>query len=109
MASEREAVTGDHGLGNAAAMREALVYADRVLRMATEDNRYGDDVVYLVGCMRTVAAACRAALSAPPRNCDRYSHDEALSVWAAEKENGKNGCFDEWLFAPATEQEGGAE
>lgn len=94
---------------NAAAMREALEFADRVLRMVTEDNRYGDDVVYLVGCMLTVARTCRAAIAKPPRNCDRYSHDEALSVWAAEKESGKNGCFDEWLYAPATEKEGGEE
>lgn len=57
-------------VGNAAAMREALVFADRQLRMATESDTHGDDPLYLVGCMRTVAVGCRAALSAPPRNCD---------------------------------------
>lgn len=55
---------------NMKAMREALEFADKQLRMATEDNRYGEDLVYLVGCMRTVAAACRAALASPSRNCD---------------------------------------
>lgn len=39
-----------------------------------------------------------AALAAPLRNCDRYSHDEALQVWASEKSNERNGCFDEWLY-----------
>ena len=86
--------------GNAAAMREAL-----------------DDILELIDKWRTdnmmehwqysqLFDIADAALAAPPRNCDRYSHDGALSVWAAEKENGKNGCFDEWLYAPATEQKG---
>ena len=61
---------------NAAAMREALEFADRELRMATESDRYGDDLMYLVGCMRTVAAACRAALAKPPRNCDVGTAEE---------------------------------
>ena len=56
--------------GNQMKMRESLEFADRELRMATEDDRYGDDLVYLVGCMRSVADVCRAALSDPPRNCD---------------------------------------
>ena len=50
---------------------------------------------------------CRDALAAPPRNCDIYSHDEALNIWAAETENERNGCFDEWLYHDATEKEGG--
>ena len=49
----------------------------------------------------------KAALAAPPRNCDKYSHDEALQVWASEKENEHNGCFDEWLYEIA--KEGGAK
>ena len=57
-------------VGNAAAMRKTLEFADRELRMATEDGRYGDDLVYLVGCMRTVASACRAALALPRLNCE---------------------------------------
>lgn len=49
------------------------------------------------------------ALAAPPRNCDKYSHDEALNIWAAENENERNGCFDEWLYHEATEQEGATD
>ena len=45
----------------------------------------------------------RAALATPARNCDKYSHDEALKVWAAEKEGPNNGCFDEWLYHNATD------
>lgn len=62
--------------GNAEAMREALEFAERQLMAATENDEYGDDVVYLVGCMRTVASACRAALSLPRRNCDAGSQEE---------------------------------
>lgn len=54
-------------------MRETLEYAVKQLCNATESNVYGDDVVYLVGCMRTVANKCKEALSAPLRNCDRFA------------------------------------
>ena len=77
------------------AMREALEFVAHI-----------DDSSYTTYDVLVAVQKARAALAAPPRNCDRYSHDEALSVWAAEKENGKNGCFDEWLYAPATEQKG---
>lgn len=62
--------------GNQQKMREALEFAARQLEDATESDEYGDDVVYLVGCMRTVAEACRAALAAPPRNCDVGTPEE---------------------------------
>lgn len=111
---------------NVKAMREALDFADSQLRAATEDNRYGDDVVYLVGCMRTVAAACRAALAAPQRNCDRFADelDAQLAflneVWLISidretmtKQDTYEKWTDEmrtrygrWLLAPATEQKG---
>lgn len=51
----------------------------------------------------------KAALAEPPRNCDVYTHDEALEVWAAENEKERNGCFDEWLYHTATDTGGGAE
>ena len=50
-----------------------------------------------------------AALAAPPRNCDKYSHAEALRIWSAEPASPMNGCFDVWLYAPAAEQEGGVK
>lgn len=62
------------------AMREALEFADKELRMATESDKYGDDLVYLIGCMRTVATACRSALSAPPRACDVMSQEDLTKV-----------------------------
>lgn len=59
----------------------------------------------------------KAALAAPPRNCDKYANYidamEAFDVFA--REQGKLGFINpyteafKWLFAPATEKEGGAK
>lgn len=83
-------------VGDCAKLREALKTVKRYL------DGYTVNVLEL---RRTVDAA----LAAPPRNCDKYSHDEALNIWAAENENERNGCFDEWLYHNATEREGGAK
>lgn len=70
------------------------------------------------------AEKCRKALAAPPRNCDRYATvDEAMDDFADEAlieewnalKAGKDRdmlavelfVFTKWLFATATEQEGG--
>jgi hypothetical protein len=113
-------------VGNAAAMREALEYAGNELRRAIEDSRYGDDVVYLVGCMRTVAAACRAALAAPARNCDVGTAEEQGNrmrrFCAKQKRNGiincgycqikhqyERDCTLDWAQMPYEAEEGGAK
>ena len=49
-----------------------------------------------------------AALSAPPRNCDRpecATTKAAQDVW--RKEDGGETAYYEWLLATATEKEGG--
>ena len=69
----------------------------------------------------------KAALAAPPRNCDKYATaDEALKaqeqmfndsnfangeckLGCPECDNPRVGCKIAWLFAPATEQEGCAK
>lgn len=84
----------------AAAMREAL---DAVVEVGYPHN-FQREAPHISGYCYDITKAikkCFAALSATPRNCDRYSHDEALTIWAAEKENGYNGCFDEWLYSTA--------
>lgn len=92
--------------GNAEQMREALC---EILYVS---EKYMKNCPHISGMIHTgIAAKCRTAIAAPQkplRNCDRYSHDEALEIWAAEKENGYNGCFDEWLYSTA-KTEGGAE
>ena len=85
-------IYGEHpSTPNAAAMHACL------LKILAEMIDLGGMEVGRKACFSpdAIAEEIRQALSAPPRNCDRYSHDEALQVWASEKENEHNGCFDE--------------
>jgi hypothetical protein len=94
-------------LGDAAKLREALENVAKQLTDATEDENFGEDVMYLVGCMRTMSQKCRTALAAPPRNCDRFATlPDALAAWR-DIDPREAGPFDLWLFASATEKEGG--
>ena len=84
-------------VGNAAAMREACVniagYA-QTAKCHTEDG-------HVLGYLDQIEKWAKSVIDAPARNCDVYAHDEALSVWAEEKEDASNGCFDEWLYKDA--------
>ena len=51
-------------------MREAVEFSVRQMSRAIIDNTFGDDVVYLVGCMKACIDRMNTALAAPPRNCD---------------------------------------
>lgn len=91
-------------VGNSAALREAVDYLCE--RMADMDATFDPSEVE---CLR-------AALSAPPRNCDRFgSYAEARAEWwktevlprVAGVVSGTEQPFDEWLFAPA--KKGGAK
>ena len=90
--------------GNAAAMREALLAVKESIDGIGASSLDCDPII-LVSALTQICARLssriNAALAAPLKNCDRYSHDEALEIWAAEKENGYNGCFDEWLYSTA--------
>ena len=88
--------------GNTAALREALKPVKRYLDGYT---------VNILELRRTVDAA----LTAPTRNCDRFASAEeawdAYDAWVESyREKGETEPFNEfgWLFAPATEKEGGA-
>lgn len=90
--------------GNAAKMRETLEFADSQLRAATEDNTFCEDVLYLVGCMIAVARACRAALAAPPRNCDIYDAESCRMAYHFDGDGLMTmQAFADWLFAPVPE------
>ena len=72
-------------------IKDRLPHMLQYMRVHWEDASAG-------GYFDELMLAIDAALAAPPRNCDKYSHDEALQVWASEKGNEHNGCFDEWLY-----------
>lgn len=87
----RQPVTDSHGL-NTAAMREAL---EMVKRLFDGRLMWQQDI-------RKAHEAVNAALSAPPRNCDRpecATTNAAQDVWS--KEDGGKTAYYEWLFAEA--------
>ena len=99
--------------GNAAAMREALEHASYFLRRHYTGAVYAPDGETLIYC-EDVAKIVDAALSAPPRNCDRFATvKDAAIAFARERQDAPQPCpdftFSAWLFALATEKEGGAK
>ena len=97
--NQPEPVTNCNSL-NAAKMREVL---DEIRVAAMSD--YEPDADYLI-------EKCNAALSAPPRNCDRFgSWREANAEWWKYEVlprvegvvSGTEQPFEEWLFAKAKE------
>ena len=100
---------------NFAALRDALNLCvdEMCARCRDLAKAQGNPMPCLNGCEPVRKA--KAALAAPPRNCDRFK--DALDAWDAYdawvdsyRSQGKTEPFNEfgWLFAPATEQEGGS-
>ena len=101
VAREREAVTDCNHPGNAAAMREALDAALPIMRNCVFTHYNTTEV-------DAVVAKMEAALSAPARNCDRFTYEvdaqsaflnEMLLIPAKSE-------YVRWLFSPATERKG---
>lgn len=105
-------VRGDHlrdatkMVGNAAALREALA--------ALVD--YWNWGGYDAGRILRLQDEARAALSAPPRNCDMFTAEkEARHEWweqevlprVRDEKEGPEPEYTEWLFAPAAMEGGG--
>jgi len=96
--------------GNCAKLREALVetlgYIESFHKYIIPGKRKKLTALFAVA--DTIRGKVRAALAAPPRNCDRFATlPDALAAWR-DVDPREAGPFDLWLFAPATEQEGGA-
>lgn len=86
--------------GNNKAMREAL---EAVVKVGYPHN-FQREAPHIRGYCYEITTAikkCFAALTEPPRNCDMYSHEEALRIWSSLPESKENACFDEWLYAEA--------
>ena len=86
--------------------REVLARVHEFLSNLCKDARCDDHCSECIGAS-DLADDVYDLLHTPPRNCDEYSHEEALRIWSAEPENPLNGCFDEWLYCPATKKKGG--
>lgn len=93
-------------IGNSAALREALKSAELGLFRWLSGSISRDE-------HRELVATIKAALAAPPRNCDRFGGDIDKLREACARERGLNpeedfpDVFPDWLLAPA--QEGGAK
>ena len=111
--------------GDAAKLREALApFPSLCDWLVVNASKLG--IPDMVAKLRKRGDKARAALAAPPRNCDRFaSVDEARKAHEAicekygkchhgcplnnEEHYSAFDCFEAWLFAPATAKEGGAE
>ena len=97
--------------GDAAKLREAL--DELVANIEMRSSTFGLNVIVDT---KTYLDA-KAALAAPPRNCDRYTtFNDAIRAladklgWHDGKWNSERYCIlAQWLFAPATEKEGVAK
>jgi hypothetical protein len=92
-------------VGDMAAMREALQVAKRTLCRWQADLPSSAWVE-----VETALRKIESALAKPPRNCDRFKPDEALSAYCEEKKiirplplwyGNEFWAFVQWLFAEA--------
>lgn len=96
--------------GDCAKLREAL---DR-LAIASEGFLRTHSGQSYADTMEALGKA-RAALAAPPRNCDRFGGDIDKLREACSRERGLNpeedfpDVFPDWLLAPSTEKKGDAK
>lgn len=101
--------------GNAAKLREAI---DKCVNLITEFGN-AEIVKTPLDVIIDIEAILKAALSAPPRNCDVMDWRTAWKTWREkfhpETPVGYSAvvkgteAFMDWFTAPATEQEGGAK
>lgn len=95
-----QSVTDCNQLNNTAAMREALKQADVLISIATFEEGVKMDEV------EKIRAKINAALSAPPRNCDKYKTlDDARNAFFAKYVSDETcssaTAFAIWLFDKA--------
>ena len=111
--------------GDAARLREAL---EKIVTWC--DTGEGEEEYGCENCVHDREEMARAALAAPPRNCDRPEFKNGEDAWLAfEKENpdwcdnhqsksfwcddcesaGCDRCMADWLMSQATTEKGGAE
>ena len=113
--------------GDCAKLREALMYAEQVLDTAARNVR-GETGMVINSAYSEAARKCRAALAAPPRNCDvgtaeeqeKRFHDFCRARHLPRMEEsrycaykcpleGDTCCELQWAQMPYIEKEGGAK
>lgn len=90
-------------------LREALAYLFTLIDM--RKLVLDCDETEEISAVQVMLDECRAALAAPPRNCDKVKTSwDVLKEWheGLDTANDVVRLLD-WLLAPATEKEGGAK
>ena len=109
-------IYGEHpkaSLGNNPAMREALATVIKIAAEMRGEYEIADSILK-DGWATQVESIAKAALSIPARNCDRFQTKENAamafnrerSVFIPQSLLWQLGEWLDWLFAPATDQEG---
>lgn len=99
----KQSVTNCNRFCNAAKMREALVKADAAFRLISKSAWFIDANFSETKKLMDAGNAIAAALSAPPRNCDRpecATTKDAQDVW--RHEDGGKTAYYEWILATST-------
>jgi hypothetical protein len=91
-------------------MIEVLEYIESFHKYITPGK--GKKLTALFAVADTIRGKARAALAAPPRNCDLPKvAEDPWRAWLDDKSNWEDGNpkleIHDWLLAPATEKEGG--
>ena len=108
--------------GNAAAIREALIIAKKDIchhakyicqSLSWENSDIQSNCGDILCAQRDLCEAKTAiqkALSAPPRNCDRFKSVKEAAIEFSKRRDNPQPCpdftFSAWLFATAEEREG---
>lgn len=91
---------------NMAEMREALDRIGNIALFVAENCGNQQTAKYMTDIIMDV----QSAVSAAPRNCDRFSNaDEAIGAYRQMHKNMVVNVFLDWLFAPTTERKGERE
>ena len=104
--AEKQSVTNCNHLGDAAKMREALVKADAAFRRISQSAWFIDANFSETKEVMDAGNAITSALSAPPRNCDRFATlDDARNAFFADyvpdETRSSATVFAIWLFDKA--------
>lgn len=65
---------------------------------------------HVLGYLNQIEGWAKAALAAPPRNCDVYNNESCRMAYHLHGDGLMTmQAFADWLYAPAAEKEGGAK
>jgi hypothetical protein len=96
---------------NMAAMRETLVSVKKSIDEMGAASLDGDPEIMLMSLTQVCArlsARIKSALATPPRNCDVYNNESCRMAYHLHGDGLMTmQAFADWLFATATEKEGG--